>query len=90
MTPQHEQTVVDMRSVLESAARHIDAYDSGESDSYEHLHRAVTALGRLVSHTEALMGPLAEQLVEQQTDRADRLGDLLGEVDRSYEIGGQP
>lgn len=88
MNPQHAQAVLDMQTTLETAARHIDAYDNGTGSSYEELHRAVMALSRLVSRTESLLGPLAEELVGHQTDRADALGELYGEVvgDREYGI----
>lgn len=82
---QHARAVQDLRTLVDSAERHLAAFDAGE-DTDRRLHAAVTALGHLVSSADALLAPLASEAVARQTDRGDTLGSFFDEVvgDRDY------
>lgn len=82
---QHTRAVQDLRTLVDSAGRHLAAFDAGE-DTDRHLHAAVTALGHLVSNADALLAPLASEAVARQTDRGDALGEFFDDVvgDRVY------
>lgn len=85
LKPEHAQAVQDLQTLLDSVARHLQAFDAGE-DADRHLSAAVNSLGHLVSGADALLAPLASESVARQTDRGDALGDFFDEVvgDRRY------
>jgi hypothetical protein len=88
----HPYTVQDATEALESAVRHTRAWQAGErdADAFRHLSHAVSSWEELVSIAESLRGPLANDLLEHQTDVADALADVWERAvgDRTYGIGG--